>query len=64
MAHHHFEKRLFDFAHHEIVQVSGLVAVQSLKITLQGFFSLRTQGHALAIDFQVTAVEGSRKFSA
>jgi len=63
MTHYHLEERFFHFAHDQIVEMSGLVAVQGLEITLQSFFGLRTQGHALAIDLQVTAVEGSRDVS-
>src|ERR1700720_4185887 len=64
VAHDYLEQRLFNLAHHEVVQMRGLVAVQRLKITLQRLLDLRTQGHALAIHLEIAAVEGWRNIFA
>src|SRR6202021_2103965 len=60
VGHDHFEQRLLHFAHHEVVEMRRLVAVQCFKITLQRFLCLRTQGHALAIHLEIAAVESLR----
>ena len=63
VAHHHLEQRLFHFAHHEVVQMRGFVAIERFKIALQRFLGLRTQGHALAVHLQIAAIEALRDFS-
>src|ERR1700679_2414627 len=62
--HHHLEQRLLDLAHHQIIQMCGLVAVQGLEIALQRFLGLRAQRHALAIHFEIASVEGRRRLPA
>src|SRR5882757_8261417 len=37
VAHHDLEQRFFDFAHDQIVQVCGLVAIERFEIALQRF---------------------------
>ena len=63
VAHDHFEQRLFHFAHHEVVQVHGFMAVERFKITLQRLFGLGTQRPVLAVDLQVATVERRPGFS-
>src|SRR6202022_898952 len=64
VAHHDLEQRFFNFPHHKIIQLRRLVAVEGLEIALQGLLGLRTQWDALAIDFQIAAVERRRSLFA
>src|SRR5271168_4236099 len=64
MPHHHLEQRLLDLAHHQFVQVRGLMTVQGLEIALQRLLGLRAQRHALAVHFQIAPIEGRRRLPA
>src|SRR5277367_5666453 len=57
VAHYHLEQRFLDLAHHQLVQMRGLMAVQGLEVALQRLLGLRAQRHALAIHFQIASIE-------
>src|SRR5271154_2490974 len=57
VAHHRFEQRLFDLAHHQIVQTRRFMPIQRFKVALQGLFGLRAQRHTFAVDLQIATVE-------